>query len=119
MFHWLRTLLSGSRSRQQRQQPFRPPRVSSYFDCIWHSAWGEEQARVSSLSVTGCYIETRLSVPEAGTVIRDLAITLPTGRLSVTGTVIDPIRGIGFAMRFGELDTDTRDRLSALVQATH
>jgi PilZ domain len=111
---WLGTLGLGSRARQQRQQ-----RIKTYFDCTWQSAWGEERARVSSLSVTGCYIESRLSVPASGTVIRDLTIALPTERLSVTGTVVDPIRGIGFALHFTELDTSTRDRLGVLVQGAH
>jgi hypothetical protein len=116
---WLRTLWLGSRGRQQRQQRIRQPRVNRYFDCTWQSAWGEERARVSSLSASGCYIETRLSVPERGTVVRDLSIALPTGRLHVTGTVIDPIPGIGFALYFTELDTNTRDRLGVLVHDTH
>jgi PilZ domain len=111
---WLGTLGSWRRVRQQRQQ-----RINRYFDCTWQSAWGEERARVSSLSVTGCYIESRLSVPASGTVVRDLTIALPTERLSVTGTVVDAIRGIGFALHFTELDTHTRDRLGALVQDAH
>ena len=111
---WLGALGSGRRVRQQRQE-----RINRYFDCTWQSAWGEERARVSSLSASGCYIETRLSVPERGTVVRELSIALPTGRLNVTGTVIDPIPGIGFALHFIELDTNTRDRLSVVVQDAH
>jgi hypothetical protein len=33
------------------------------------------------------------------------------------GTVIESTRGIGFAVRFTELDEDTRERLSALLRS--
>jgi PilZ domain-containing protein len=102
---------STKQDRRQRQ------RIAQYFQCTWQSAWGVERSLVSSLSPNGCYIEDRFSVPAAGEVIQDLIVTLPTGSLSLRGTVIDPTPGIGFAVRFTELDTDTRDRLSALVQA--
>jgi hypothetical protein len=49
-------------------------------------------------------------------VVRDITVILPTGTLKLQGTVIDPTRGIGFAVRFIELDTLTCDRLSGLVQ---
>ena len=88
----------------------------SYFDCTWLSAWGEETARISSLSPTGCYIEGRFSVPPKGAVVPDITVTLPTGRIILQGTVIEATRGIGFAVRFIELDTHTRDRLSDLVE---
>ena len=50
---WLSALWLGKRRHQQRQ------RVDRHFDCTWRSAWGEERARVSSLSPNGCYIESR------------------------------------------------------------
>jgi len=89
--------------------------VARYFDCKWCSAWGEERARVSSLSPNGCYIETRFSVPPDGEAVRDLTIALPTGRVNLQGTVLNAMSGVGFAVRFIELDTNTRERLSALI----
>ena len=106
-----------SDSRQQRQ------RIERYFDCAWLSVWGEQRSRVSILSPTGCYIDSRFTVPAEGTVVRDITLTLPTGTLTLQGTVIATMRGVGFAVRFTELDKDTRDRLSALIssvrQTTH
>jgi len=107
---WLTALWFGKRRRQQRQ------RIVRYFDCTWLSAWGEETARISSLSPTGCYIESRFSVPPEGAVVPDITVTLPTGRIILQGTVIEATRGIGFAVRFIELDTHTRDRLGDLVE---
>lgn len=106
---WLGTRWLAKRRRQQRQ------RVARYFDCTWLSPWGEERARVSSLSPTGCYIESRFSVPPEGTLISELTIALSTGRVSLQGTVVDSMSGVGFAVRFTEPDTKTRECLSALV----
>jgi len=103
----------GNERRQQRQ------RVARYFDCTWLSPWGEEKARVSSLSPTGCYIESRFSVPSEGTLIPELTIALPTERVSLQGTVIDAMSGVGFAVRFIDVDTKTRESLSVLVHTAH
>ena len=107
---WLRGLGSAKPDRRRGE------RIARYLDCTWLGAWGEERARVSSLSITGCYIESRFSVPAEGAVVRELTLTMPTGTLNLQGTVIDATRGIGFAVRFTELDENTRDRLRALVQ---
>ena len=107
---WLRALGWGKQRRQQRQ------RIVRYFDCTWLSAWGEEKARVSSLSLTGCYIESRFAVPPVGAVVREITVTVPTGRLTLQGTVVEATSGVGFAVRFIDLDTNTRDRLSGFVQ---
>jgi hypothetical protein len=90
--------------------------VARYFDCTWFTAWGEERARVSSLSPNGCYIESRFSVPPDGEPVRDLTIALPTERVNLQGTVLNSMSGVGFAVRFVDIDTKTRERLSALIQ---
>ena len=107
---WLSALWLGKRRRQRRQ------RVVRYFDCTWLTAWGEERARVSSLSPNGCYIESRFSVPPDGEAVRDLTIALPTERVNLQGTVLNAMSGVGFAVRFIDIDTKTRERLSALIQ---
>src|SRR5262245_54829303 len=97
-----------SRKRDRR----RGPRVARYFDCKWLGPWGEDRARVRRLSLNGCYIESRFSVPPDGVVIRELRIALPTGTVNLEGTVVDATSGIGFGVRFSELDTTTRQRLN-------
>jgi hypothetical protein len=98
--------------RQERQ------RIVQYFDCIWLSKWGSMTARISNLSPTGCYIDSRLNVPAVGETVENITVTPSAGSpLVLHGTVIDSTRGIGFAVRFTELDEDTRDRLSALLQS--
>jgi len=110
---WLGARWLGKRRRQQRQ------RVARYFDCTWLSQWGEERARVSSLSPTGCYIESRFSVPPEGAVVREITLALPTGTVHLQGTVMDAMSGVGFAVRFSELDTKTRDCLNVLIHSAH
>lgn len=107
---WLNALWLGKRRRQRRL------RVVRYFDCTWLTAWGEERARVSSLSPNGCYIESRFSVPPDGEAVRDLTIALPTERVNLQGTVLNAMSGVGFAVRFIDLDMKTRERLTALIQ---
>jgi hypothetical protein len=113
--HWFKTLKPGNRpasdeGRERRQRQ----RTELYFDCSWVSVWGEERSRVSSLSPTGCYIESR-STPAEGTVVRDITIHLPAGPITLQGTVISAMRGVGFAVRFTEVTKDAVDRLSALT----
>jgi len=48
-------------------------------------------------------------------VVRELTIALPSGQVKLHGTVIDAMSGVGFAVRFNELDTKSRERLSALI----
>jgi hypothetical protein len=88
-----------------------------YFDCTWASQWGPHKARVSNLSPTGCYIDSRFLVPAIGETIEDITVDPSDAPpLALRGVVIDATRGIGFAVRFGELDADTRDRLRSLVR---
>ena len=108
---WLGALWLGKRRRQRRL------RVVRYFDCTWFTAWGEERARVSSLSPNGCYIESRFSVPPDGEAVRALTIALPTERVNLQGTVLNAMSGVGFAVRFIDLDTKTRERLRAFISA--
>jgi PilZ domain-containing protein len=111
---WLRVWRwnRGLRDRRQQRQ-----RIERYFDCTWRSVWGEQRSRISSLSPTGCYIDSRLTAPAEGTVVRDLTLAFPTDTLILRGTVLATMRGIGFAVRFTDLDDDTRDRLSALISS--
>jgi PilZ domain-containing protein len=98
--------------REQRQ------RVVQYFDCTWVSQWGPMNARISNLSPTGCYIDSRFSVPAVGETVENITVT-PSAEnpLVLHGTVIDATRGIGFAVRFTELDEDTGERLNALLRS--
>jgi hypothetical protein len=95
----------------------RPQRITHYFDCTWMSQWGEQQARVSTLSASGCYIESR-TAPMVGTELREITVTLLTGAITVRGAVVESTPGIGFAVRFIDLGNDAQAALNDAVRAT-
>jgi hypothetical protein len=109
--------------KQETQGGAQPPkwseqrqRVSRYIDCHWVSPYGEQQTRISSISPTGCYIDSRFTVPPEGTHVREICLMIPGGEeLSVHGTVLCPTPGIGFAVRFAAMDDDTLATLNGLV----
>lgn len=94
----------------------RQGRTEQYFDCTWLSEWGAERARVSSLSPAGCYVESRSGLPQEGTALPGITVTLPTGDITLQGTVVHVMRGVGFAVQFDVVDEDARERLSALAK---
>ena len=112
-WQWLTARVNrGPRSgRRQRQRIYR------YFECNWVSTWGEQQSRISSISPTGCYIDSRFTVPPEGTHVREICMTIPGGELSVHGTVLCPTPGVGFAVRFADMDDETQAVLNRLVYA--
>ena len=110
---WRTALGRGNQPGGRRQQR---ERIERQFDCTWLSTWGEEKSRISSLSPTGCYIDSRFTTPPEGTVVQDITIALPIGSLTFQGTVLDTIRGVGFAVRFTDIDEDTRNSLSVLIR---
>lgn len=114
-WQWLTARLNQrpSVSRPQRQ---RRQRIYRYFECSWVSPWGEQQSRVSSISPTGCYIDSRLTVPKS-THVREICVALPGGELSVHGVVLQTTPGVGFAVRFADMDDETRARLYAVTGA--
>jgi hypothetical protein len=103
------TIAPAGGERRARQ------RVERYFECNWVSEWAEEQARVSSISPNGCFVESRFTVPPQGTHVREIRVALPDGEVFVHGTVVDGTPGVGFAVRFADMDDETRARLTALA----
>lgn len=117
MRQWL-TALSGQRPKKaqpKRSDRRQRQRIVRYFDCTWSGGFGEERARVSNISPTGCYVECRFAIPAQNDVLSDLTVSLPTGALVLQGTVVETAPGLGFAVRFAELDAPALECLNALV----
>jgi len=118
---WLTNLWKRASDGDVVQAPTwtqRRQRVSRYIDCHWVSAFGEQQTRISSISPTGCYIDSRFTVPAEGTHVREICLMIPGGEeLSVHGTVLCPTPGVGFAVRFADMDDETQGALNSLVVA--
>jgi hypothetical protein len=116
-WQWL-SRLRGAVVRKDRGATPRPPkrqRIKRYFECNWVSDEGSEQTRVSSISPTGCFIDSRSSVPPAGTHLQEISVALPGGELTLEGTVIGATHGTGFAVRFTGVNREARSRLCRLV----
>jgi hypothetical protein len=113
MLRWLTGLTNSGPQRKADRQ--RAQRIAQYFDCTWMSQWGAQRARVSALSSSGCYIESR-TVPVAGADVRDITVMLPSGTITLQGTAVDATPGIGFGVRFTDLDGAALAHLVDLVQ---
>jgi hypothetical protein len=50
-------------------------------------------------------------------VLRELTIALPTGTVNLEGTVVDAMSGVGFAVRFSDIDSKTRESLNVVIDA--
>lgn len=110
---WLPRQTSQAADERRRE-----PRREQYFECTWPGEWSDESGRVSSLSITGCYIESRsAAAPSPGTVMSGITVALPTGQITLQGTVVHVLRGVGFAVEFTDLDEDVCRTLNAIAQS--
>ena len=100
---------SGPEERRRQE------RKERYFECNWLSDYSEEHARVSSLSPSGCYVECRSDVPPEGTPLSEITIALPTGEITLRGTVVHSIRGVGFGVKFTDVDEAAHATLTAFL----
>ena len=76
---------------------------------------GKYTARLSDVSLGGCYVESLARVSE-GECIR-FEIQLPTGRwLPLQGEVVYHQSNIGFGVRFTELSELEREMLTSIIE---
>ncbi len=76
---------------------------------------GNREARMSDLSMNGCYIDTITSVRLDENV--RFTLSLPDGRREeLSGEVIYMHEGIGFGLRFNDLSDDQRMLLQKIIQ---
>jgi hypothetical protein len=91
------------------------PRVPHYFECRWYGKWGGFDARLSDLSVSGCYIVNRLTTPSIGEIVEIDLISTAKEPLALSGEVVGAEPGIGFGVRFAALEPDMREQIQALM----
>jgi hypothetical protein len=91
------------------------PRILHYFDCRWYGKWGVTDARLDDLSVSGCHIVNRFTTPDVGEVIEIEVISTSREPLLLAGEVVQVERGAGFAVRFAEIDDNTREGIQTLL----
>jgi hypothetical protein len=83
----------------------------------WDGLSGKYTARLSDLSLSGCYIET-LALVALGEELQ-FELKLPTGFwMPLRGTVVYLQPNLGFGIRFGQLKLMERNVLSRLLEST-
>lgn len=93
----------------------RDERVSLPLEALCEGHSGKYTARLSDVSLGGCYVET-LAVVSVGEHIR-FEIQLPTGRwLPLQGEVVYHQPNLGFGVRFTELSELEREMLASVIE---
>ena len=94
----------------------RSPRVRVDLPARWEGVLNQEQAQVTDLSITGCFVLTGGRV-EGKELVR-LEIDLPDqDPLYFWAEVVDAAYEIGFAVRFTAMEEEDEKRLSDFINA--
>lgn len=94
----------------------RPVTVS--LDVVWQGSSGKQDARMSEISMDGCFIDSRVQGRELGDIV-EFKVHLPGGPwVSLQGELVNEDYPIGFGLRFTHL-TAADQRLLAEVVIAH
>jgi hypothetical protein len=97
-------------SEERRNQE----RVPLVLELRWESLSGKHTARISDMSMGGCYVETMGQVT-MGEMIR-FEVQLPTGRwMPLIGEVVYHLPGMGFGVRFKGLTESQQEMIASLL----
>lgn len=89
-------------------------RVPVTLEVRWGSLSGQRSARISDISMGGCYVEA-LGQVTMGELIR-FEVQLPTGRwLPLVGEVVYHLPSMGFGMRFRNLTETQKEVIASLI----
>lgn len=89
-------------------------RVPLVLDMRWDSLSGKRAARISDMSLSGCYIES-LGQVVVGELIR-FEVQLPTGRwMPLVGEVVYHLPSMGFGVRFRTLTEAQKEVVASLL----
>ena len=92
--------------------------VSVSLDVVWPGSSGKHDARMSEVSMDGCYIDSKVQGRALGETV-DFKVHLPSGPwVSLTGKLINEDYPMGFGLQFEDL-TEADRRLLAQVVAAH
>jgi Tfp pilus assembly protein PilZ len=90
-------------------------RTQYFTEISLESASGKREARISDVSLGGCFVDTITNVSEGEEV--HLRSTLENGdRLDIKGKVAYVMGGFGFGVEFTELDGDSEAVLKKIIQ---
>jgi hypothetical protein len=90
-------------------------RVPFLVEIVLESSSGKREARISDISMGGCYVDSIATVRDGEAVAFDLVH--PSGqRLPFTGTVSYVLEGFGFGVRFTDLTDEQTVFLTRIVR---
>ena len=94
--------------------PRQQKRVAVPLTIQLESASGNNEARITDLSLGGCYVDSIFGVQPGRSVNFNLA--LPSGRSGkMSGTIVYVHEGIGFGLQFNDLTSEQRTMLEQLI----
>jgi len=92
------------------------PRLSVSLDAVWDGANGNHPARITDLSMGGCYLDT-VGETMTGEIVC-FRVSLADGDwLYLEGEVRHHRAGMGFGVRFVDLEQQQEDKIAGLLRA--
>jgi CheY-like chemotaxis protein len=94
-----------------------PKAVTVSLDVVWKGSAGKQDARMSEISMEGCFIDCRVPGRALGDKV-EFKVHLPSGLwVSLQGELVHEEYPIGFELRFKELTDDEKRLLAEVVVA--
>lgn len=91
--------------------------VTVSLDVVWQGSSGKLDARMSEISMDGCFIDSKVQGRSLGEMV-DFKVHLPGGPwVSLRGELINQEYPIGFGLRFTGLTDESRSLLAQVVAA--
>lgn len=91
--------------------------VTVSLDVVWQGSTGKQDARMSEISMEGCFIDCKVQGRALGDQVA-FKVHLPAGPwVSLHGELVDEDYPIGFGLRFGELTEGDKRLLAQIVEA--
>jgi hypothetical protein len=94
----------------------RRERRNHFTEIVFESASGQREARVSEVSMGGCFIDTIVDIPVGENVSFQILGKDPP--LRFTGVVIYNFPGIGFGLSFTDLPRSSEEYLRSILGET-
>jgi CheY-like chemotaxis protein len=91
--------------------------VTVSFDVVWQGSAGKQDARMSEISMEGCFIDSITQGRTLGELV-EFKVHLPSGPwVSLQGELVNEDYPIGFGLRFKGLNDDDKRLLAEVVVA--
>ena len=91
------------------------PRLSVHLDAVWHGGEERHSARITDLSEGGCYLDTVGEVM-VGEIVAFRVLLPDDDWLYLEGEVRHHRHGMGFGVRFVDLNEEQTEKLLRLLQ---